>query len=162
MKLFNKKESNLDEYHELQLLKIEHNGCWLAFWGLIISMAVQLIAFGYEEGSKMFLGEWVIFMVLCLYLFIAMKKNNIWDRRLKPNFKTNLIVSAITGVVVCVIITLVIFRNYPDFLLVSIASGIFVGVFTFFLCLIALSFEARSYKKMLEKLEAEPSEEINE
>ena len=32
------KKSNLDERQEQGLLKIEHNGCWLAFWGLLIAM----------------------------------------------------------------------------------------------------------------------------
>ena len=31
------KKSNLDEMQEQELLKIEHNGCWLAFWGLLQS-----------------------------------------------------------------------------------------------------------------------------
>ena len=31
-----KMKSNLDERQELKLLKIEHNGCWIAFWGLLI------------------------------------------------------------------------------------------------------------------------------
>ena len=31
------KKSNLDEIQEQELLKIEHNGCWLAFWGLLQS-----------------------------------------------------------------------------------------------------------------------------
>ena len=30
-----KKNSNLDERQEQTLLRIEHNGCWLAFWGLL-------------------------------------------------------------------------------------------------------------------------------
>ena len=29
-----KMKSNLDERQELKLLKIEHNGCWIAFWGI--------------------------------------------------------------------------------------------------------------------------------
>ena len=36
-----KRKNNLDEMQEQELLKIEHNGCWLAFWGLLISMIVQ-------------------------------------------------------------------------------------------------------------------------
>ena len=38
-----KMKSNLDERQELKLLKIEHNGCWIAFWGLLIVMAIQMI-----------------------------------------------------------------------------------------------------------------------
>ena len=33
------KKNNLDEMQEQELLKIEHNGCWLAFWGLLAVMA---------------------------------------------------------------------------------------------------------------------------
>ena len=36
-----KMKSNLDERQELKLLKIEHNGCWIAFWGLLIVMLIQ-------------------------------------------------------------------------------------------------------------------------
>ena len=33
--------SNLDERQEQALLKIEHNCCWLAFWGLLTALFVQ-------------------------------------------------------------------------------------------------------------------------
>ena len=45
-----KTKSNLDELQELKLLKIEHNGCWLAFWGLLAVILTQ-IAIGNETGS---------------------------------------------------------------------------------------------------------------
>ena len=45
-----KTKSNLDELQELKLLKIEHNGCWLAFWGLLAVILTQ-IAIG--NDSKM-------------------------------------------------------------------------------------------------------------
>ena len=37
------KKNNLDEMQEQALLKIEHNGCWLAFWGLLAVMAIQMV-----------------------------------------------------------------------------------------------------------------------
>ena len=40
----NQPKNNLDERQELKLLKIEHNGCWFAFWGLLIAIAIQLVA----------------------------------------------------------------------------------------------------------------------
>ena len=30
-----KMKNKLDEMQELKMLKIEHNGCWFAFWGLL-------------------------------------------------------------------------------------------------------------------------------
>ena len=47
------KKSNLDEMQELELLKIEHNGCWLAFWLLLASLIVQNIAFGASDPKVM-------------------------------------------------------------------------------------------------------------
>ena len=35
------KKSNLDEMQEQALLRIEHTGCCLVFWGLLAAMAVQ-------------------------------------------------------------------------------------------------------------------------
>ena len=41
-----KRRSNLDEMQEMELLKIEHNGCWLAFWLLLASMIIETILYG--------------------------------------------------------------------------------------------------------------------
>ena len=57
------KKNNLDEMQEQELLKIEHNGCWLAFWGLLAVMAVQMMM--RVPGSQM-LGEWIVFMSVIL------------------------------------------------------------------------------------------------
>ena len=42
-------KSNLDEMQEAKLLQIEHKGCWLAFWGLLAAMIVELFVFGVEN-----------------------------------------------------------------------------------------------------------------
>ena len=86
-----KNKSNLDERQELKLLKIEHNGCWFAFWGLLAVMLVQLLLG--NNDAKNLAGEWIVFMSLCVYLLTACIKNGIWDRRLKPTLKTNTIAS---------------------------------------------------------------------
>ena len=50
-----KKEKNrLDEMQEQKMLQIEHNGCWLAFWGLGIVLIVQRclgVDFRYVAGD---------------------------------------------------------------------------------------------------------------
>ena len=93
-----KMKNNLDEMQEQELLKIEHNGCWLAFWLLLISLIVQSIAFGAAQ-YKIIAGEWIVFIVLALYLAFACLRNGIWDRRLKADPKTNFLISLIAGVV---------------------------------------------------------------
>ena len=49
-----KTKSNLDELQELKLLKIEHNGCWLAFWGLLAVILTQ-IAIGNDSKHGSYL-----------------------------------------------------------------------------------------------------------
>ena len=83
-------KNNLDEMQEQELLKIEHNGCWLAFWGLLFAMIIQSFALG-NMDFKTLAGEWIVFMVLALYLAFACVRRGIWDRKLAMNAKTNLI-----------------------------------------------------------------------
>ena len=64
-----KMKSNLDERQELKLLKIEHNGCWIAFWGLLIVMAIQMIVG--NDSIKNLAGEWAVFMSLAFYLWVG-------------------------------------------------------------------------------------------
>ena len=124
-----KMKSNLDERQELKLLKIEHNGCWIAFWGLLI-----------------------VFMSLAFYLWVACIRNGIWDRRLKPNFKTNVIVSSIAAVLTGIIWFSVSYRNYHK-LIGSIATGIIMFVQVEILCLLALMIFSKIYKRRVQKLE---------
>ena len=67
-----KMKSNLDERQELKLLKIEHNGCWIAFWGLLIVMAIQMIVG--NDSIKNLAGEWAVFMSLAFFLRVAFGK----------------------------------------------------------------------------------------
>ncbi len=159
MKLFNK-ESNLDERQEQALLKIEHNGCWLVFWGLLAVMAAQLILYGFDV--KALAGEWIVFIALDIYLGCACMKNGIWDRKLRPNFKTNLIISLVAGVISGIVIFFVSLHNWPGFPVGSIASGVFSGGFTFVLCLIALQITAAEFRKKQAKMEEESEEETLE
>ena len=106
-----KKKSNLDEMQELELLKIEHNGCWLAFWGLLIAMIIQSIAYG-KMDFRTLAGEWIVFMMLALYLAFACVRKGIWDRKLAMNTKTNLITSAIAGIVMGIFNAVMVFKNF--------------------------------------------------
>ena len=138
-----KMKSNLDERQELKLLKIEHNGCWIAFWGLLIVMAIQMIVG--NDSIKNLAGEGAVLMSLAFYLLVACIRNGIWDRRLKPNFKTNVIVSRIIWFSVS-------YRNYHK-LIGSIATGIIVFVQVEILCLLALMISSKIYKRRVQKLE---------
>ena len=144
------KKNNLDEMQEQELLKIEHNGCCLAFWGLLVVMAVQMVM---RVPGRQMLGEWIVFMALSLYIAIACLRKGIWDRHLKANRKTNLIISLLAGAAAGILITVSNpYLSEPlDYVLVAGISG----GFTFVLFLIALSLSMKLYKKRREKLDAE-------
>ena len=144
------KKTNLDEMQEQVLLKIEHNGCWLAFWGLLAVMAVQMVL---RVPGRQLVGEWIVFMALALYLAAACLRAGIWDRHLQANRKTNGIASLLAAIAMGILAIL----NNPylteplDYVLVgSITAGS-----TFILCFAALSVCTKLYKKRRNKLDAE-------
>lgn len=144
-----KTKSNLDELQELKLLKIEHNGCWLAFWGLLAVILTQ-IAIG-NDSKQDLSGEWIVFMCLALYLTVGCIRNGIWDRKLKPNFKNNIMASSIAAVVIS-------YRNYHK-LVGSIATGVIMFFSIEILCFLALTLTSKIYKKRLKKLEDDSEDE---
>ena len=144
------KKSNLDEMQEQALLKIEHNGCWLAFWGLLAAMALQMVM---RVPGRQMLGEWIVFMALSLYIVIAFLRKGIWDRHLKANWKTNLIVSLLAAVAtgIFVILSNPYLSEPLDYVLVA---GL-TGGFTFVLCFAALSVCTKLYRNRRNKLDKE-------
>ena len=145
------KKSNLDEMQEQALLKIEHNGCCLAFWGLLAAMGIQMLL---KVPGKAMLGEWIVFMALCVYLVAACLRHGIWDRHLKANPKTNLVVSAVAGVAVSIFFGVLFRENVSellDYLLISAIPGITV----FILCFALMTVCSALYKKRRDKLDRE-------
>lgn len=146
----------LDERQEQKLLHIERNGCWLAFWALLASMFIQMGISGIEN-FRVIAGEWIVFMVLALYLGLSCLKNGIWDRKLSPSPKTNLIISLLSAVIFGFIFAAVSYMNYKawegaaaTFSVMSII--LFIGIFA------ALSISSAFYKKRVQTLEKEYEE----
>ncbi len=153
--------SNLDEMQEAKLLKIEHNGCWLAFWGLVIAMIVQLFTTDAADLPRTLAGEWILFMALAVYLGEACLRNGIWDRRLKADRKTNLIVSLVAAAAAGLVSGAVVLARYHS-VSGAVASFVICFVAVSAACYLLLSLSARSYKKTLAKLEDESGEEEND
>ena len=149
--------SNLDEQQEQTLLKIEHNGCWFAFWGLLVALLVQQFIYGPE--AKYVAGEWIVFMILCIYLAFACVRNGIWDRRFKPDAASNLKASLIAAIVFGIFTFAVTFHRFGDMIYGSAAAGLISGVIVFVLCFIALQIMAKSYEKRRAEMDEEPEEE---
>ena len=150
-----KVKNNLDEMQEQKLLHIEHNGCWIAFWGLVFSILVQQLL---GKGEfKNIAGECIILIILSIYMTAGCVKNGIWDRKLKADNKTNFIASLIGGLVVGGIWFIISYRNYHKFG-GSVAVGVFMLILTFVLCFIMISILSAIYKKRKDKLENQDEE----
>lgn len=154
------KKNNLDERQEQVLLKIEHNGCWFAFWGLFAAIMVQQVIYG-NDSLAYSAGELIVFFPLTIYLVVSCVRHGIWDRRLKANRKTNLLLSF--GGALCAGMIVGI-TNYLGFgILWSAAlSGVITVIFTFILCYFLMTFSAKQYRKKQRELEAEYDDDISE
>ena len=149
------KKSNLDEMQEQQLLKIEHNGYWFCFTGLLVAIAVQTILI---DDWKAVAGEWVVFMLANLYVMIGCMRAGIWDRRLRADTRTNLVVSLVAGLVTATIWFFVIERRGGN-VKISLVGAAFTFVLVAVLCFAALQLSASVMKKRQAKLNAEPEDE---
>ena len=151
------KKNNLDERQEQIMLQIEHTGCWIAYWGLLISILVQEIA--YRGDFHYIVGEWIVFFILCIYVLTGCIKNGLWDRHIKPTMKNNVIASLIAAGAIFLFTFIMIIRNFPDKPVGAVAAGLISAVVVFVLCLIALSAAKRATEKKQEELEKEDPEE---
>ena len=149
------KKNNLDEMQEQQLLKIEHNGYWFCFTGLLVAIAVQTIL---SNDWKTVAGEWVVFMLANLYVMIGCMRAGIWDRRLRADAKTNLVISLVAGLVMATIWFFVIERRSGN-VRISLVGAAFTFVLVAVLCFAALQLSASVMKKRQAKLNAEPEDE---
>ena len=150
-------KNNLDERQENQLLNIEKNGCWFAFWALLASIFIQQGIFGISDFRAV-AGEWIVFMTLAIYLIISCLKKGIWDRHLKADSKTNLITSIIAAFAASAVFSVINYMNYKKWQ-GAVATFAVMSIFIFVLCFAAISVSAAIYKKRVKKLEEEVTEE---
>ena len=145
------KKTNLDEMQEQKMLQLEHTGYWLAYVALLAVIVIQAILWG---DISTLIGELVVVLVICTHMVIGCLRNGLWDRKLKPNWQTNLLGSLIGSVAVALTIYFMVSRKIDDqsvILIFTIASS----VITFILCFAALTICARIYKKRREALDDE-------
>ena len=156
--MFTKKEkkNNLDERQEQIMLQIEHVGCWIAYWGLLISILVQEIV--YHGDFRYVLGEWIVFLVLCVYVLAGCIRNGLWDRHIKPGLKNNAIASLIACGVIFLFTFIMINRNFPGKPVGAAAAGLIAGAFTFAACLLALTAAQKATEKKRAQLDSEDEE----
>ena len=149
------KRDNLDEMQKQTLLKIESCGFW-ALWALLLAALIieSLLGFTPREMA----AEWFIFMGGCVYAVVCDLRAGIWDRRFKPNTKTNAALSVVGGAVILVW-GLIKFAEFG--MGVAVLLAVFLGVCTWVLCFALLQLTMKAYKKRHAELE-NPEEDNDE
>lgn len=154
-----KRKNNLDEMQEQKLLNIEHNACWLCFWGLLAVIYIQ-VAMG-NSDIRSIGGESLILLMSAGYILFACLKNGIWDRNLKPNRKTNLELSLLSGLVFGVFWGVVSYVRYHA-LAGSVATFVMMFLLVSVLTMLALTVTSNICKQRKNQLDAKGDEEENE
>ena len=149
------KHDNLDEMQKQTLLKIESCGFW-ALWVLLLAAVIieSLLGFTPREMA----AEWFIFMLGSACSVLSDLRAGIWDRRLKPNTKTNVVVSVAGGAVVFVW-GLIKFAALGAG--IAVLQAVIMGVCTWVLCFALLQLSMKAYKKRHAELE-NPKEDDDE
>lgn len=148
------KKMVIDERQEKELLKSESKGFWLGYWLLLVVMLAQVVLSSIDMGEFIppFAGEWIVFMVMCVYIICKSMKNNVWERKREPSTKSNVVYSLVAGGVTGILMFVVAFINSGK-PVGAIAAGVFIAGATFAMCFAALSVAAAVYESKKKKLE---------
>lgn len=156
-----KRKNKLDEMQEQRMLQIESRGCWIAFIGLMVMIAAQLVYYGMDCREQI-MGETIVFLCMGCYSLFECVKNGLWDRKFEPSFKVNLCASLIAAGVSGVLKLLIVYRERgADDTAVNAgtaAAGV-MAVNTFILCFLILSVMLVVYRWRKNKLENDLTEE---
>ena len=145
----------LDEMQKQTLLKIESRGFWVLWVLLLAALIIEsLLGFAPREMA----AEFFIFMLGCAYSVLSDLRAGIWDRRLKPNTKTNVVVSVAGGAAVFVW-GLIKFAALGAG--IAVLQAVIMGVCTWVLCFALLQLSMKAYKKRHAELE-NPKEDDDE
>ena len=149
------RKSNLDEQQERKLLEIESRGYWLAFWGLLVTLLVELLVM---KDLRAIAGEWILLMGLALYLAISCMRAGVWARRMDMIRKTCLLASLVGAL--CVAGFMFGF-SYLRFQrpLGALRVGAIIGLISFGVCYLVLRLVVRATQKRQDELNAEPKDE---
>ena len=152
------RKSNLDEQQELTLLRIESTGYWMAFWGTLIVLIINVL---FVKNTISLMSSWTLFMILAVYVGVSCARAGIWDRRLDMSNKTMTLVSAAAALCSGLVMAVSAYMRSGK-PVGSIAAGVFQAGVVFAVCWFALRVSARAVKKRQDELNAEPDDTMNE
>ena len=145
-------KKGLDELQKQILLGIESRGFWIAFWGSLILLIVQMI---FANNIISVISSWLLFMVLAIYEAVSCLKAGIWNSSLYIS-KISSIIAICMGVFQFILVSQRGESTYKT--IIVLVSVIAV---TFFLCFSAIIIIAKAAKKRRDKLDAEPDDTMD-
>lgn len=149
-------ENNLDEMQEQKLLHIEKGGFWLLFCLIGLDLCVKSILGMRGRGT---VSELICFVIAGLFVVVMCVKNGIWDRRLKANRRTNLLLSIAAAFLVAAINSPLYFQNAGGRWTWGILAAAAISALSaFVLIFTVLSVFTAAYKKRLHDIENEEDE----
>lgn len=94
-------KTHFDERQENQLLRIEHVGSTLAWWGLLAAILAQWVLFG-SDFSRLG-GELLVFLPLSVYLGVSPISKGLRDRYWPAALSSKALVSLVIGITVAIL-----------------------------------------------------------
>lgn len=150
-----KKRNLLDERQEQELLKIERRGFYLTFAGLV---GLEIIFSAMSDFPGM-MGTLALVLLVAIYVVAAEIRAGIWSRKLRADWKTNLLVSVAGGFGCFLVLTLIAAfvtgaENPAASLMLSASFGVGTGL----LCFLILQLCAWACRHRVQELEEEEEE----
>ena len=142
--------SQLDEMQQAKLLKINSNGMNLCYIGLLAAILIQWLV---KRDFSAIIGEVIVFFALVIYVACAYLYEGIWDSRLKPSMKTNLLVSFLPAIAVGILLFVrnVLSAEAQDTVAISVILLAMIAAYA--LCLLVLSMLLWLYKRRRNRLD---------
>lgn len=137
-------KNRLDEMQEQKMLHIEHNGYWIGYIGLAVTILAQIIYYGSDCSDKIS-GEFIVFLFLSANTLAGCIKYGVWDRTFAPTWRVNVCASLIAGVAGGVIHFFVTFFRYHKWQGCA-AAGAVMGINIFMCTLVCMSLALAAYK----------------
>ena len=90
----------LDERQRQQMYQIEHRGFWFAYFGILALLLLEILT----NASGILIGcTTILLLALSIYMECCCIRRGLWDWRLKPNPKSNALMSMIGAVCIFVL-----------------------------------------------------------
>ena len=141
-------KKGLDELQKQILSGIESRGFWIAFWGSLILLIVQMI---FANNIISVISSWLLFMVLAIYEAVSC---------LYISKKRNAFISSI--IAICMgVFQFILVSQRGESTYKTIIVLVSVIAVTFFLCFSAIIIIAKAVKKRRDKLDAEPDDTMD-